>query len=358
MTALRTDLQNAFETSLDAEMGPAALTASTDSIGVLTSPCYIVIEMESDSQREYMLMDGSFGASSFVTTNIANRYLGGSAAGSNLTHPIGSSVQVVAMSQHFEDLHDRIDGLDHGDLTGLGDDDHAMYSFASGARAFTGEVAGITPTADASLATKGYADGLVVGLLPAGIVSPFAGASPPSGWLLCNGQSIATSSYGVLFAAIGYVYGGSGANFNVPDMRQRFPLGKADSGTGSSLGDAGGDIDHTHSGASHTHTMGTHNHSMAHTHQVDPPITGSSTDGDHTHSESAGSAPGAAATGPYDINNAGDHTHTTNIGQFASEGSSAANTGNKDPGDTNSGGSGSTGSGNPPFLALLYVIKT
>jgi hypothetical protein len=47
---------------------------------------------------------------------------------------------------------------DHGALTGLADDDHPQYSLVSGARAFTGEVAGVTPTVDASLATKGYVD--------------------------------------------------------------------------------------------------------------------------------------------------------------------------------------------------------
>ena len=46
----------------------------------------------------------------------------------------------------------------HGNLSGLGDDDHTQYSLVDGSRAFTGEVEGVTPTADASLATKGYVD--------------------------------------------------------------------------------------------------------------------------------------------------------------------------------------------------------
>lgn len=47
---------------------------------------------------------------------------------------------------------------DHGALTGLLDDDHSQYSLASGSRAFTGTVGGISPTAAAHLATKGYVD--------------------------------------------------------------------------------------------------------------------------------------------------------------------------------------------------------
>lgn len=46
--------------------------------------------------------------------------------------------------------------IDHGALGGTGDDDHTIYSKADGTRAFTGVVSGVTPTADAHLATKGY----------------------------------------------------------------------------------------------------------------------------------------------------------------------------------------------------------
>ena len=56
-------------------------------------------------------------------------------------------------------LHSHAAGAsDHGALTGLLDDDHSQYSLASGSRAFTGTVGGISPTAAAHLATKGYVD--------------------------------------------------------------------------------------------------------------------------------------------------------------------------------------------------------
>lgn len=51
---------------------------------------------------------------------------------------------------------------DHDDLGGRNlDDNHPQYSLVDGTRAFTGEVAGVTPTVEASLATKGYVDGAV-----------------------------------------------------------------------------------------------------------------------------------------------------------------------------------------------------
>ncbi len=43
-------------------------------------------------------------------------------------------------------------------------------------------------------------------------------AAVPSTCLVCDGTSYATATYPTLFSAIGYTYGGSGANFNVPNF--------------------------------------------------------------------------------------------------------------------------------------------
>ena len=134
MTDQETSLQNAYVDALTAEMGPTALTANVTDLETLTSPCLIVINMESDTLREYILFDGTFGATSFVATHIDKRYQAGSAFPSNITHPIGAPVQSIAAQQHFEDLNDRVDAadaalaaLDHADLGALGADDHTDY---------------------------------------------------------------------------------------------------------------------------------------------------------------------------------------------------------------------------------------
>lgn len=64
-------------------------------------------------------------------------------------------------------------------------------------------------------------------LCPVGILAPYAGASAPSGWLLCDGQAISRATYADLFTAIGTTYGvGNGSTtFNVPDMREASPYG-------------------------------------------------------------------------------------------------------------------------------------
>ena len=49
----------------------------------------------------------------------------------------------------------------------------------------------------------------------------------PDNFLDCNGQSVNAITFGQLFAIIGYMYGGSGANFNLPDLRGQFVRGTA-----------------------------------------------------------------------------------------------------------------------------------
>lgn len=77
---------------------------------------------------------------------------------------------------------------------------------------------------------------------PPGAVTAYAGASAPDGWLMCDGSAVSRATYADLFAVSGVLYGsGDGSTtFNLPDLRQRFPLGKAVSGTGSTLGGTGG----------------------------------------------------------------------------------------------------------------------
>lgn len=52
-------------------------------------------------------------------------------------------------------------------------------------------------------------------------------ATIPDGWLMCNGTAISRTEYPELFAAIGTIYGsGNGStSFNVPEFRNRSPMG-------------------------------------------------------------------------------------------------------------------------------------
>lgn len=71
---------------------------------------------------------------------------------------------------------------------------------------------------------------------PVGMVVPYAGASAPSGWLLCDGQAVSRTAYSALFQVIGGAYGwGDNVNtFNVPDLRECSPIGVGKRGGGIS----------------------------------------------------------------------------------------------------------------------------
>ena len=57
----------------------------------------------------------------------------------------------------------------------------------------------------------------IVGL-PAGTIIPHGSATPPKGYLLCDGSAYSATQYAKLFEVIGTTFGGSGGNFNVPNL--------------------------------------------------------------------------------------------------------------------------------------------
>lgn len=73
----------------------------------------------------------------------------------------------------------------------------------------------------------------------AGEIIHFAGSTPPTGYLVANGQLVSRTTYAALFAAIGSTYGaGDGSTtFAVPDLRGEFVRG-ADGGRGVDAGRA------------------------------------------------------------------------------------------------------------------------
>lgn len=65
-------------------------------------------------------------------------------------------------------------------------------------------------------------------IIPSGTIVAYGGASAPTGWHLCDDTALSRTTYARLFAVIGETYGnGDGSStFNVPDLRDRVPLGK------------------------------------------------------------------------------------------------------------------------------------
>ena len=117
MTAQETNLLNAFETTLTATAGASDLTFTVNSVtdsasNTLAAPCYLVINPDSSTSREVVLVTSiNTGTKTLTLDNINKRYLTGSAATSGLSHASGSTVRMSPLQQHIEDLNDRVDEL-------------------------------------------------------------------------------------------------------------------------------------------------------------------------------------------------------------------------------------------------------
>lgn len=329
MTNRETNTANAGIATVTSTVGSTDLSFTVDSTASLpASPCYLVIDPDDDAKREVVYFDGTFTGTSIVTSVIGNRYLDG---GSGITHDIGAKViHASGLSQMWTDINDRVDNADTNIATNVSDISANAIAIAANNTAIAANT-------------------------PIGGWIMFGGATAPPKWKLLNGQALSRTTYSALFAVFNTTYGaGDGVTtFNVPDLRQRFPMGKAASGTGSTLGGTGGTIDHTHTGAAHNHGL------AAHTHAVDPPNTTSTSAGSHTHGNTGGEvagdgggpSAGAAGSGHYHTTgSAGAHTHDTNIPSFTSGTSGFQNT------DLNA--ANSTGTGNPPFLAMNFIVYT
>lgn len=55
---------------------------------------------------------------------------------------------------------------------------------------------------------------------PVGSLMPYAGTTPPDGWLICDGSEISRTTYARLFSVIGTTYGAGDGNssFNIPNF--------------------------------------------------------------------------------------------------------------------------------------------
>ena len=212
--------------------------------------------------------------------------------------------------------------------------------------------------------------------LPIGSVAMFAGATAPVNWVICDGSSLATTgTYAGLFGIIGYTYGGSGANFNLPNLVQNFPLG---AGT-NPIGTAGGTFSYTLSVANmppHAHPIEQtpHSHTAyqnAHNHTI---VTGNHAHGGGSHShgsnlvkQGAGSA-GLSPGGGFSISGSGN-TDTASIvtdtagdlGGYTDTQTPGvgvnANYANINNNATDSVGSGAAISIVPPFIAINFIIR-
>ena len=76
-----------------------------------------------------------------------------------------------------------------------------------------------------------------------GVIKLFSGATPPDGWLICDGSAISRTTYSTLFSLIGTTYGsGDGSTtFNIPNIKGKTVVGLDENDTDfDTLGETGG----------------------------------------------------------------------------------------------------------------------
>ncbi len=228
---------------------------------------------------------------------------------------------------------------------------------------FSGLVsASTTPTSSAHLTNKAYVDKS----MPVGTVVAYAGTAAPTGWVICDGQTLNRTTYASLYSVCGTAYGaGDGSTtFNVPDLVDRFVKG-----AGTAVTTLGGRTSpvteratagtktvpvpqHTHSatvtvasGGSHTHTASTDaqgNHS--HLYNAQYFATGMGTGGSSVMRPEAGATTTASTVAT------GNHKHNITVDSGGSHGHSGSTVS-----VSNYGTAGATME--PQHYTMYYIIK-
>jgi microcystin-dependent protein len=139
------------------------------------------------------------------------------------------------------------------------------------------------------------------GRIPGEVIA-YAGATPPPGWLVCDGSEIKAADYPLLAAVLG-TWGPAGAVF-LPDLRDRSVIGV---GPAAALGQAIGAATHTHAAdplPAHTHGAGA---LAAHVHSVP---AASTTKDAHSHTVNVDAfTSGSAGSHGHTVTAAGGHAH-------------------------------------------------
>ncbi|MBF46076.1 MAG: hypothetical protein CMD38_07410 [Flavobacteriales bacterium] len=224
----------------------------------------------------------------------------------------------------------------------------------SGSGSFSGGAASITTS---------YA----VNPVPSGVISQFGGNAAPTGYLLCDGSAVSRTTYADLYTAISTNYGsGDGSTtFNLPDLQDRFPVGK---GSTYSLNNQGGVSSITPSGSVSSFTpsgsvsVTVNNHTLttnqipAHNHLITH--AGGGISANYFHPTYGASIPfgdnnTSIATNPFYQYPSACMTNTGG-GQAHNHGASGSFSGSSVT-PTFSGNSAST---LPPYICVNYIIKT
>jgi microcystin-dependent protein len=172
-----------------------------------------------------------------------------------------------------------------------------IYHAASGAFVAASVPSGTAAALAAANATITALQTKLSQVSPVGKIIDWAGdasVTPPTGYLVCNGQAVSRATYALLFAVCGTTYGaGNGTTtFNLPDLRSRVTAGRD-----YNIGGLSARLS-AHLSASTRGAVGGSQYTELHTHVLtDPGHNHPVTDPTHAHSETGLTNVGTAAAG-------------------------------------------------------------
>ncbi len=240
------------------------------------------------------------------------------------------------------------------------------------------------------------ADPVVIGMATMFVAQDAGIITPPTGWLVADGQAHNVASYPDLASLYGATGIGDGlydnapaaGKFNVPNCNITFPIGSSSVfSTGSrdvslsrSSHNHGGasspahrhriDNTHTHTMPSHLHTMDNHTHISYHRHGIgslnvalsttDERVRDTTPDTsvarwDHDHNINGGQSGYGKTVGGSQVIHSADNTNTTSAGGGTTT-SIQWSVGNRLSNNTNAGVS-NPGDILPPYLNVTFIIK-
>ena len=328
-TNLGTLLDNAISGSVSVTVS-AANTALTALNGANDQSRYMMLVLDTSTGADFAVYTPPApkvyvvrNASSYTATIYNSTVLGNTtAAGTGIAVSAGNSILVFTDGTNFRTLDiDELVGtlaVTNGGtgLTTLTANNVILGNGTSTPQFVAPGTVGNVLVSDGSTWTSGVG-------VPSGSLFMWPTGTAPTGYLLCNGSAVSRTTYSALFGVVGTTFGaGDGSTtFNLPDYRDRMPVG---AGTTYSAADTGGSADAIV--VSHTHSI-------------------TITDPGHQHTMNI-SGPDNRSGGPYNytMNDGGSRATST-----ATTGISASNS---------TTGSSGTNANLPPYLGIYFIIKT
>ena len=109
MVAQQINYSNFFETTLDGNVGASdtsitlSIAPTSDGTSEISAPFYLVIDPDSATNKEVILVTASSGVTmSTVTRDVEGRH------SPDISHSDGTTVRMAVVGEMFEDLHDQL----------------------------------------------------------------------------------------------------------------------------------------------------------------------------------------------------------------------------------------------------------